>query len=84
MPLVVALEMFTGHTEISIRLSIGQTEMSIGQTEMSIRPLDEQKCPVDIEMSIRPMDRWTNGHCLMANTLVSYPHGVMLNHITSL
>ena len=45
MPLVVALEMFTGHTEISICLSIGQTEMSIGhsnvhssigQTEMSI------------------------------------------------
>ena len=46
MPLVVALEMFTGHTEISIRLPIGQTEMSI------LRPLDEQKCPVDIEMSI--------------------------------
>ena len=23
---------------------------------MSIRPLDEQKCPLDIQMSIRPMD----------------------------
>ena len=23
---------------------------------MSIRPLDEQKCPVDIQMSIRPLD----------------------------
>ena len=30
--------------------------MSIGQTEMSIRPLDEQKCPLDIQMSIRPLD----------------------------
>ena len=26
---------------------------------MSIRPLDEQKCPVDIQMSIRPLDEWT-------------------------
>ena len=24
--------------------------------QMSIRPLDEQKCPLDIEMSIRPLD----------------------------
>ena len=29
--------------------------MSIGHTPMSIRPLDEQKCPLDIHMSIRPM-----------------------------
>ena len=42
--------------------------------QMSIRPLDEQKCPLDIQMSIRPLDEWTNGHCLMASTLVSYPH----------
>ena len=34
MPLVVASEMFTGHTEISIRLSIGQTEMSIGHSNV--------------------------------------------------
>ena len=27
---------------------------------------------------------WTNGHCLIARTLVSYPHGVRLNQITSL
>ena len=26
---------------------------------MSIRPMDEQKCPLDIQMSIRPMDEWT-------------------------
>ena len=26
---------------------------------MSIRPLEEQKCPLDIQMSIRPMDEWT-------------------------
>ena len=52
--------------------------------QMSIRPLDEQKCPLDIQMSIRPLDEWTNGHCLMASTLVSYPHGVRLSQITSL
>ena len=55
---------------------------------MSIRPMDEQKCPLDIQMSNSPLDEqkcpfvhWTNGHCLMASTLVSYPHGVrrMLN-----
>ena len=75
-------EMSIGHTEMSIRPSDKQKcPLDI---QMSIRPLDEQKCPVDIEMSIRPMDRWTNGHCLRANTLVSYPHGVMLKHITSL
>ena len=26
---------------------------------MSIRPVDEQKCPLDIQMSIRPLDEWT-------------------------
>ena len=31
-----------------------------------------------------PFVQWTNAHCLMANTLVSYPHAVRLNHITSL
>ena len=31
-----------------------------------------------------PFVQRTSGHCLMANTLVSYPHGVILNHITSL
>ena len=65
MPLVVALEMFTGHTEISIRLSIGQTEMSIGhsnvnssigQTEMSI---GQTEMSIGHSMSIRPMDEWT-------------------------
>ena len=39
--------------------AIGQTEMSIGHKYMSIRPLDEQKCPLDIQMSIRPLDEWT-------------------------
>ena len=58
--------------------------MSIGQIEMSIRPLDEQKCPLDIQMSIRPLDEWTKEHCLMATTIVSYPHGVRLSQITSL
>ena len=82
--------------------------------QMSIRPLDKQKCPLDIQMSIRPVDQqicpldinicpfvhgtnrnvrwtfkclfvhWTNGHCLMASTLVSNPHGVRLSQITSL
>ena len=57
---------------------------------MSIRPMDEQKCPLDINIcpfvhwtnrnvhwtSKCPFVHWTNGHCLMASTLVSYPHGV--------
>ena len=31
--------------------------MSIGHyVTLSIRPLDEQKCPLDIQMSIRPLD----------------------------
>ena len=65
---------------------------------MSIRPMDEQKCPLDINIcpfvhwtnrnvhwtSKCPFVHWTNGHCLMANTLVSYPHGVRLSQITSL
>ena len=58
---------------------------------MSIRPLDEQKGPLGIQMSIRPVDQqkcpldeWTNGHFLIASTLVSYPHGVKLIQITSL
>ena len=54
-------------------------------------------CPLDIEMSIRPLDKrnvhwtfeipfvqWTNGHCLMANRSVSYPQGVMPVRIMSL
>ena len=78
-----------GRTEMSIgnsnvHSSIGQTEMSIGHKYMSIRPLDEQKYPLDIQMSTRPLDEWTKGHCLMATTLVSYPHGVRLSQITSL
>ena len=82
-------KMSIGQTEMSIghsyvHSSSGRTEMSIGHKYMSIRPLDEQKCPFDIQMSIRPLDEWTNGHCLMANTLVSYPHGVRLSQITSL
>ena len=65
---------------------------------MSIRPVDEQKCPLDINIcpfvhwtnrNIHwtykcPFVHWTNGHCLMATTLVSYPHGVRLSQITSL
>ena len=52
--------------------------------QMSIRSQDKQKCPLDIQMPIRPLDEWTNGQCLMATTLVSYPHGVRLSQITSL
>ena len=49
--------------------------------QMSIRPLDEQKYPLDIQMSIRPLDEWTLS---IANRLVSNPHGVRLSQITSL
>ena len=50
---------FNGQTEMSIghsnvHSSSGRTEMSIGHKYMSIRPVDEQKCPLDIQMSIRP------------------------------
>ena len=41
------------------KMSIGRTEMSIEHKYMSIRPLDEQKCPLDIQMSIRPLEEWT-------------------------
>ena len=96
-------KMSIGQTEMSIghsyvHSSNGRTEMSIGHKYMSIRPLDEQKCPLDINIcpfvhwtnrnvhwtSKCPFVHWTNGHCLMANTLVSYPHGVRLSQITSL
>ena len=46
-----------GPTEMSIGHSL--VHLSIGQTEMSIRPLDEQKCPLDIQMSICALDEWT-------------------------
>ena len=74
--------MSIGHS--NVHSSIGQTEMSIGHKYMSIRPFYEQKYPLDIQMSTRPLDEWTKGHCLMAATLVSYPHGVRLSQITSL
>ena len=74
-------------------MSIGHKYMSISpldkqkcplDIQMSIRPMDEQKCPWDIQMSIRPLEERTNEHCLMASTLVSYPHGVRLSQITPL
>ena len=34
--------------------------MSIGHKYMSIRSFDELKCPLDIQMSTRPLDEWTN------------------------
>ena len=57
-------KMSIGQTEMSIghsyvHSSSGRTEISIGHKYMSICPLDEQKCPLDIQMSIRPLDEWT-------------------------
>ena len=57
-------KMSIGQTEMSIghsyvHSSSGRTEMSIGHKYMSIRPLDEQKCPLDIQMSTRALDEWT-------------------------
>ena len=46
--------MSIGHS--NVHSSSGRTEMSIGHKYMSIRPLDEQKCPLDIQMSIRSVD----------------------------
>ena len=71
--------MSIGHSYV--HSSNGRIEMSIGHKYMSLRLLDEQKCPLDIQMSIRPLDEWTLSN---ANTLVSYPHGVRLSQITSL
>ena len=48
--------MSIGHS--NVHSSSGRTEMSIGRKYMSIRRLDEQKCPLDIQMSIRPLDKW--------------------------
>ena len=56
--------MSIGHP--NVHSSIGQTEMSIGHSNV-IRPFDEQKCPLDIEMSTRPLDEWTKGQCLIGN-----------------
>ena len=49
--------MFIGHS--NVHSSNGRTEISIGHKYMSTSPLDEQKCPLDIQMSIRPYDEWT-------------------------
>ena len=43
-----ACEFYSNWCQISI--------MSIGQTQMSNGPLDEKKCPLDITMSICPLD----------------------------
>ena len=61
-------EMSIGHSYV--HSSNGRTEMSIGHKYMSIRPLDinicpfvhwtnrNVQCPLDIQMSIRPLDEW--------------------------
>ena len=55
-------------------MSIGHSNVhsSNGRTEMSIRHSNVH------------FVQWTNGHCRMLNTSVSYPQGVMLDRITSL
>ena len=72
--------------------------MSIGHTGMSIRPSDKQKCPLDIQTSIRrpldeqkfPVDIEMFIRPMDEWTLSDGKHssllstGVMLNHITSL
>ena len=47
-------EMSIGHSYV--HSSSDRTELSIGHKYMSIGPLNEQKCPLDIQMSIRPME----------------------------
>ena len=67
-----------------------KSKMSI-DIQMPIRPLDKQKCPLtfkcpfvhwtnrNVHWTFKcPFVHWTNGLRLMANTLFSYPHGVML------
>ena len=59
---------FVHWTNGHILMSIRRTEMPIGHS--------------NVHSSNGRMD--ANGHCLMASTLVSYPHGVRLSQITSL
>ena len=49
--------------------------------QMSIRPLDEQKCPLDIQMSIRPLDEWTLSNGKHSSLLSTWGQ---LSQITSL
>ena len=74
-------EMSIGHS--NVHLSIGQTEMSIGHSNVH-SSIGRTEMSIGHPNVIRPLDEWTNGHCLMASTLVSYPHGVRLSQITSL
>ena len=67
--------MFNGHSDV--HSSIGRKEISIGHSKVH-SCLDEQKCQVDIQMSIRPFNEWT----LSDGKLFSYPHGVTLSNIT--
>ena len=84
---------------MDIQMSICPLDKQKGpfDIQMSIRTLDQHKCSLDIQMFIRPLDQhkcpldikcpfvhWTNGHSLIPHTLVSYRHGIMPNHVTSL
>ena len=48
--------------------------MSIGHKYMSIRPLDGQKCPLDIQMSTRPLDEWTLSNGKHSGLLSTWRH----------
>ena len=61
---------------------ITRTEMSIGHTKISIFVHWRNR---NVHWTFKcPFVQWTNGHCRMLNTSVSYPQGVMLDRITSL
>ena len=49
--------------------------------QLSIRPLDKQKCPLDVQMSIRPMDEWTLSDSKHSSLLSTWAR---LSQITSL
>ena len=70
-------------TYINVHLSIGRTEMSIGHSNVhsSIGRTEMSIGHQNVHSSIGRMDEWTLSN---ASTLVSYPHGVRLNQITSL
>ena len=44
----------------NVHSSIGPNQQKCPlDIQMSIRPVDKQKCPLDIQISIRPLDEWT-------------------------
>ena len=75
-------EMYIRHS--NVHSSIGRTEMSVGHSNVHSSSGTNRNVQWTSKCPFVHLDEWTNGHCLMASTLVSNPHGVRLSQITSL